>query len=300
MSFVAGVGKINIDLIFSGLRRLPKEGEELYAERFDMCLGGGTPGTLINLAGLGVPVKLMTALGTDIFSEFAAGEIKKRNIEIKNTYKGSGLPLNITAAAVTPSDRTFLSYGEDGQDCGEALLDMCMDAKYVIMDGRHLPFYKKLKEAGVKLVMDFGWEEDLSLDKYEEYFKIADYYLPNRKEALLVTGKADYREAAVVLSRYFKDVIIKLDSQGCYIYSEGRGRVIPEIKSFVRVDSTGAGDAFLAGFLYGLYNGYSLEKSVVAGNLTGGRCVTGIGCLTECFDRAGLEAELDNYFAANT
>ena len=56
LSCASGVGVLNCDLLFSGLSRLPVEGEEIYAKGFDMQLGGGLPATLIHLARLGVPV----------------------------------------------------------------------------------------------------------------------------------------------------------------------------------------------------------------------------------------------------
>ena len=55
MEFVGGVGYTNIDLIYSGMDRLPDTGEEVFAKRFEMHLGGGVPATLINTSRLGVP-----------------------------------------------------------------------------------------------------------------------------------------------------------------------------------------------------------------------------------------------------
>src|SRR5699024_7176582 len=71
MSFVAGAGSINIDLLFEGLPRIPNEGEELYSRGFSLQMGGGVSATLLNLAGLGVPVRIQTGLGNDMFSDFA-------------------------------------------------------------------------------------------------------------------------------------------------------------------------------------------------------------------------------------
>ena len=52
------------------------------------------------------------------------------------------------------------------------------------------------------------------------------------------------------------------------------------VDEFVRVDSTGAGDAFFAGFLYGIMKDEPIEKCALYGNLTGGKCVTAVGCTT--------------------
>lgn len=47
------------------------------------------------------------------------------------------------------------------------------------------------------------------------------------------------------------------------------------------IDATGAGDAFLSGFMYGLYHDYPVEQCIRFGNVTGGICVQGMGCLTK-------------------
>ena len=65
MSYVAGVGIVNCDLLYSGLTRLPTEGEELFARGFDLQLGGGVPAVMIHLNRLGVPVQFSTFLGRD-------------------------------------------------------------------------------------------------------------------------------------------------------------------------------------------------------------------------------------------
>ena len=68
MKFVGGVGYTNIDLIYSGMERLPSTGEEVYSKGFGMHLGGGVPATLINTTRLGVPSKILTFIGKDQFS----------------------------------------------------------------------------------------------------------------------------------------------------------------------------------------------------------------------------------------
>lgn len=70
MRYVAGAGVVNCDILYSGITRLPSEGEEIFSTGFDLQLGGGIPGIMVNLARLGVPVKFSTYLGNDFFSQF--------------------------------------------------------------------------------------------------------------------------------------------------------------------------------------------------------------------------------------
>ena len=74
MSFAAGYGKTNVDLLFEGMPRLPLEGEEIFTDKFSLCLGGGVPGTMVTLSRLGVKTKNVTELSGEMFSQFALDE----------------------------------------------------------------------------------------------------------------------------------------------------------------------------------------------------------------------------------
>lgn len=100
-----------------------------------------------------------------------------------------------------------------------------------------------------------------------------------------------------MLSRYFENPMVKLDKDGCMGMEGGKVFTVPVIDEYVRVDSTGAGDAFLAGFMYGLFNDYRFRDCILLGNLTGGKCVTGVGCLTEYLTEEELLKKFNEYKA---
>ncbi len=283
-TFAAGIGSTNIDLLYYGLEKLPDVGKEIYSKGFSLRLGGGVPATLINLSRLSIPVKIATELGGDLFSAFAAEEFEKAGVSALNLYKGRDMPLNITSVMITADDRTFVSYGHGNVEASDYALEtayeMCRGAKTVLMQtGGFLPVYKKLKEEGTVLVFDCGWDEAMSLETYAEYLETADYYTPNQKEALKITRTDTPEKAADVLSYYFDNVVIKLDKNGCLGKKNGELFIVPPLANVRCVDSTGAGDAFLAGFLYGLFYDKPFEDCILLGNITGGKCVSQIGCL---------------------
>lgn len=297
-AFIAGVGATNVDILYSGLERLPHEGEEVYTKDFSLQLGGGVPATLINLGRLNIPVKIATELGDDMFSLFAKSQFEKNGVMPTNLYDGDEIPLNVTSAMITPEDRTFVTYGkgtfEATPETLEKAYEMCRGAKIVIMaPGSFLPLYERLKKEGTILVFDCGWDDELSLEKYGKYLELADYYTPNRKEALTITGKDTPEEAAKVLSKYFDKVIVKIDKDGCLGYENGEFFTVEPLKDVIRVDSTGAGDAFLAGFIYGIYHERSFSECIRLGNITGGRCVEKVGCLSGYAEESELIAELN-------
>ncbi|MBO5332826.1 MAG: carbohydrate kinase family protein [Clostridia bacterium] len=285
MSFVAAFGKLNVDLLYSGMPRIPNEGEEIYCKDFKVCLGGGLPATMINCSRLGIPSKIGTFLGDDMFSQFAKGELQKSGTKYE-IFKSKNFPLNVTSAIITEKDRTFVSYGGTenySDEMLEKIYNCLKGAKVVAMQEKLIPVYKKLKKEGTILVLDTGYSDDMSFEKHKDLIEIADYYTPNIDETEKLTGTKDYKEALKILGEHFEKPIVKLGKDGCAGF-DGDYFVIDNIDEFKCIDATGAGDTFLSGFIYGLYNDFDFRKCILAGNITGGKCVTGVGCLTEYLD----------------
>ena len=124
------------------------------------------------------------------------------------------------------------------------------------------------------------FRSELSIDNYRDYLEIADYYTPNKKEALKITGADTPEKALEVLAQFFEKPIVKLDKDGVLGLENGKTVFVKSIEEFKNVDSTGAGDAFLAGFCFGLYYDYPFEDCLLFGNITGGKCVTKAGALS--------------------
>ena len=296
MSFVAAFGKLNVDLLYSGMPRIPNEGEEIYCKDFKVCLGGGLPATMINCSRLGVSAKIGTFLGDDMFSQFAKSELIKSGTQYE-IFESTNYPLNVTSAIITSTDRTFVSYGgtETYSDkMLEKIYNALKGAKVVAMQEKIIPVYKELKKDGTILVLDTGYSEDMSLEKHKELIEIADYYTPNIDETEKLTGTRDYKKALKILGEYFEKPVVKLGKEGCAGYDNDYF-VVKNIDEFSCVDATGAGDAFLSGFIYGLYNDFDFKKCILAGNITGGKCVTGVGCLTEYVNENEIKEYLNKY-----
>ena len=297
-NFICGAGGTNIDLLYSGMEKIPDIGEELYSKDFSLQLGGGLPATLINLARLGIETKIATQLGSDIFSDFTKNEFEKAGANITNLYKGNKIPLTITSAVILPQDRTFFSftgYSHPDDEMKEKFYNLAKGSKITLMEiGGYLDVYKKLHDEGTLLVLDTGWDDSMSLEKYSDYLEIADYYTPNQKEAKKITGKDTAEDAAYELNNYFDKVVIKLDKDGC-LGIDDELFFVESINEYKNVDSTGAGDAFLAGFTYGLFHTYSFKDCILFGNITGGKAVTAVGALSSYLNEKELLEKFYEY-----
>ena len=111
--------------------------------------------------------------------------------------------------------------------------------------------------------------------------------MPNSIELEQLTGEKDPKKgAAFLLKKGVKIVAVKMGADGCYVTDGKEEHHIKPFKVQV-VDTTGAGDAFCAGFLYGLLNNKTLEQSGKLGNYVGSQSVTKMGA------RAGLPYKKD-------
>lgn len=285
MAFIAGAGATNVDLLYEDMPKIPDIGEEIYTDKFSCQLGGGLPATLINIGRLGIEAKIATELGNDMFSNFASEQYKINNVKPMNIYNGNSIPLNITSAIILKDDRSFITYGkgsiEPSDEAKENFYNMAKGAKICLMQpGGFVEVYKKLKSEGTLMVLDMGWDEDMSIEKYADLLDTADIYTPNRKEALRITGAANENDAALALKKYFKKVIVKVDKDGCIGIDGDDMFFVKSVEKFKNKDSTGAGDAFLAGLCYGLFYDYPLKECIEFGNITGGKAVTAVGALS--------------------
>ncbi len=301
MSFIAGAGATNVDLLYEDMPKIPDVGEEIYTDKFSCQLGGGLPATLINISRLGIEAKIATELGCDMFSDFASQQYRKNNVEPMNIYKGDAIPLNITSAIILKGDRSFITYGkgsiEPDDEAKESFYNMAHGAKICLMQpGGFIDVYKKLKSEGTLMVLDMGWDENMSVEKYADLLETADIYTPNRKEALRITGAANENDAADALRKYFDRVIVKVDKDGCIGIDNGESFFVKSVEKFKNKDSTGAGDAFLAGLCYGLFYDYPLKDCIEFGNITGGKAVTAVGALSAYVtEKELLELKEENY-----
>lgn len=301
MSFIAGAGATNIDLLYENMPKIPDIGEEVYTDKFSLQLGGGLPATLINLGRLGINTKIATELGSDMFSAFAKEQFERNNVSPFNLYKGNQIPLNITSAIILKNDRSFITYGkgtiEPDDKAKEDFYNIAKGSKICLMaPGGFLEVYKKLKSEGTIMVLDMGWDEDMTLEKYSELLTVADYYTPNQKEALRITGCNNAKDAAYALKKYFDKVVVKVDKDGCIGVDGDDYFFCPSIEEFKNLDSTGAGDAFLAGFTYGLFNDFKLKDCIEFGNITGGKAVTAVGALSAYVHEKELLELKEKYF----
>lgn len=107
--------------------------------------------------------------------------------------------------------------------------------------------------------------------------KYVDIVFANEEEAKAFTGKEDPKEALELISKKCSIAIVKVGGNGSYIRKGTEEIKVEAIPVKKVIDTTGAGDYFASGFLYGLTCGYSLEKCAKIGSILSGNVIQIVG-----------------------
>ena len=135
------------------------------------------------------------------------------------------------------------------------------------------------KKTGTKILLESGGFVSYTLDDLSRSLPFLDYWVPSYEEGKILTGKSDYIDMVKVFRESGSRGIvgIKLGFNGCYLTNEQEGYFLPAFKVERIVDTTGAGDSFIAGLIAGQLKGLSLKESGQIGNMTGALSVQSIG-----------------------
>lgn len=275
------VGESFEDLIFAGLERLPRLGEELRTKSFTRTYGGGATITAVAAARLGVATRIVSAL-----SEGAVARLRGEGVHITNLRKRDELHA-ITAALSTPENRAFATFDGVNAVLGPRIVKALgkADARIVhlAMCPRDIaPMVKALaalRSRGTVVSLDFGYDLDLAKDPLlPKLMAEADFLLINEDEAKLYSKKKTLAQAETFWAKHAKNTVIKVGARGSRwlspkgVIEEGAPKVKP-------LDTTGAGDAFNAGFLAGLLSGLTPRRCLRLGNTVGARSTRAAGGL---------------------
>ncbi|MCG8410324.1 MAG: adenosine kinase [Bacteroidales bacterium] len=248
--------------------------------------GGSAANTIHGLANLGASAGYIGKIGSDSFGDFFQNDMKSNGIEPlmlkSNNETGRAIAL------ISPdSERTFATYLGAAVELSDSDLtpEQFKGYKYLHIEGylvlNHalmIRAAKLAKEHGLKISIDmasFNVVED-NLSFLKDYVRnYVDIIFANEEEAKAFTGK-EPEEALNEIAEQCEVAIVKVGSKGSLIKSNGIIHKIDPIKAN-SVDTTGAGDLYASGFLYGMVNNMPLEKCGKIGSLCAGRVIEVIG-----------------------
>lgn len=273
------VGNVYCDFIFLGLETPPALGEERRTERFSLAVGGGGFITSVGLARLGVRTAVRAYVGRDLLGQFQFESLRREKVDVSQVARHPRLGAGISVAFSTAADRGFITYPGCAVDTrrrlGPDAFATLRRAHHVHFAGMTTPFrdrlrlLERLSAAHVTTSLDIGWNPARYRDPdFREIIRRVTIFLPSWRDAQWLTGRTTPEGAVQALGELVPVPVIKLGAEGSIGLEDGRVVRVPP-PAVTPVDTTGAGDAFNAGFLWAYLRGESLTRCLLAGNVCG-------------------------------
>ncbi|QPC84038.1 carbohydrate kinase family protein [Phototrophicus methaneseepsis] len=281
-------GPLFCDLIFTDLPDMPVLGEEIFAGDMKITVGGSAI-VAAALHRLGAKVGLIADLGNDQMSTVVQHLLEDMGLDTSLIrHHDYALP-QLTVALSFPHDRAFVTRFEkprDPLDLGAVLaanparhLHVCsFMAAFDTPEAPHIAH-----EHNMSVSLDLGWDsEGLRDPKLRAMIAEVDMFMPSRSELCHVMGTTDKQaalDATISLMGEDAVVIMKDGKHGALARTHSETITVPAVP-VTPVDTTGAGDSFDAGFIYGHTQGFSLETSLQYGSICGALATTAPGGAT--------------------
>jgi ribokinase len=284
------IGDINVDML-GRVESWPEPGQDCLAPQLEMHCGGVGANSAMALARWGIDVRLAGCVGRDSFGDYVLKHLAHSGVNTRWIQRTTDAMTGFFYINITPDgERTFFGSRAANGHIGKLrnLHRLCSRAS-----AAHLVGYNFLNpgpaRAATRIASEIhsrgGW---VSLDvgmapsqqiprKILKIIPRVDILLLSADEATLLTGARDARRAFERLQKAgAREIVLKLGKSGCLISANGAPQHVPSF-AVKMVDSTGAGDAFVAGFLQARLRGWTLKEAAVAAAAGGAAAVSFVG-----------------------
>ncbi|MBU8848397.1 MAG: adenosine kinase [Desulfobacterales bacterium] len=234
--------------------------------------GGAACNTILGVGSLGGDARFIGRRGNDAYGETFEKQVVKCNVEpvVSISSSPTGKVLSVITPDAQRSMFTFL--GASTELDPELITSDIFKGTAISMIEGYLLFNRDLMMAALKaaraagslIALDLASFEvvNASRDILEDIIKnFVDVLIANEDEAKAYTGYDNEQKAIEKMSQHVTYAVLKLGKRGSYVSYNGTITRIQAQSGNDPIDTTGAGDLWAAGFLFGIAHGFSIEKS---------------------------------------
>lgn len=253
-----------------------------------LSLGGSAANTIRAMAKLGAEVGFIGKVGWDTTGDFFEKALENLKVE-PTIFRGkehSGRCVSLVSSDGERTMATFLGAALE-LDHVEIQPEILMGYDCLYVEGYLVQNHNLIrntiitaKHCGLKVAIDLASfnivEENLEFlqNLVREHI---DIVFANEQEAQAFTGESDPLKALDLIAGSCELAVVKIGIKGAYIKKDGEVTHVGIMAAAKRVDTTGAGDFYAAGFLYGMCHGLSLAQCGTIGAITAGKVIEVIG-----------------------
>jgi len=292
---VSSIGTLAVDY-FGLVPVIPGKDEKTMANAYEIHPGGVAGNVITQVARLGVTAGWMGKIGDDPTGKILLSEFVKDKILTDHAEVIQGKNSMFTWIIVDPQgDRSITMFPNvlnefTAEDVSEKHADFIASSKILMAEACVLPLAPMIrameiaKEAGVTVVFDLDVTPTAVLqmkmgskDELLRALSLTDVFIPGKAAAMELLGTKDLANNVRRLLDYgARTAAVTLGAGGCIVCDQNEEVSVPGFTVRAR-DTTGAGDAFHGGFVYGMLQGFDLEQIGTFANACGAYCCTGIG-----------------------
>ena len=284
-----GFGALNVDKLYR-VNRIAHEDEESFVKEIFEACGGSAANTIVGLTRLGLKTGYIGKVARDREGNLLLEEFEREGVDTSGIIvaeKGhSGTVLGFVdekgerALYVAPGVNDEIEFEEINTSYAESARILHLTS---FVGEKPFEAQKRLIEAiSEDILVSFDPGTLYARKGFESLRPILEkayVVLPSKDEIENITGRS-FREASKLLLGLGVNIVaVKLGKEGCYV-TDGKEEHFIEAFKVKVVDTTGAGDAFDAGFLYGLLKGEDLHECGRLGNFIASRCIANMGART--------------------
>lgn len=266
------IGEINPDLVLTG-NVVPSFGQvEKMVSDATLSIGSSSCIFAAGAARLGLRVAFIGKVGADEFGRFMREQLDSRQVDMHGLVVDPHIKTGLSVILSQGSDRAILTYAGTIPELRYEEIDFEIVARarhlhigsyYMLRNLRpSIPLLLgRVRRMGLSTSLDTNYDPSERWEGVREILEQVDVLLPNETELCAIAGEKNVDAASRKLSRPGLTLAAKLGAQGGIARVDDRTVSAPALKLPV-VDTTGAGDSFDAGFLYGYLQGWDLERSL--------------------------------------
>lgn len=307
------LGAAIVDIPLCPVSKRIFESESYPLDSITMTVGGDAINEATILSRLGKRTALASLVGRDAPGDFLLSHCAREGIDASRVRRREDVTTSINVGLVTADgERTFVT-NRNGSLWKMTIEDVDLSA---IGGAKILSFasifnnprldssamcavFERAKTAGMTIAADMIHPRlGETLEDIRPALSYLDYFFPNYSEASLLTGEKELsRIAASFQNAGVGTVIVKTGRDGCYVKGSGDAMEIPAVRGIRAIDTIGAGDNFVAGFLAALADGEELSRCAVLGNVTASISVESVGATTGVRSFSQVRKRLARYDA---
>ncbi len=293
-SDISILGTIVFDIFVKNYSYLPKNGEAVELNVLPFAAGGCGLNSAVALSFLGADVSLFGSIGNDFFAKFIIDYLKTFSIDISSVKTSKRFPTSTSILLINKKgERSYFHFPGSSKEVSvhDKDLSKILNSKIFHVGGITLfpasiisslsKIFNNVRSNNVVTSIDLAWDvENKWMKRIKPILPHTDILMGNEQEIRALTKENKLVKAVKLIHLMgVKNVIVKRGEKGSLVSKDFLLEEIPtiKVKSF---DSTGAGDMFAGGFLYGILKGFSPIDSAKIGNVMGAIATTEFGSTT--------------------